>query len=349
MKALTVVPGSADSLELREIAEPATDEGSVLVETLAVGLCGTDMEITAGKYGETPEGAPFLVLGHENLGRVLEAPQDSGLSAGDLVVAIVRRPDPVPCPACAAGQWDMCRNGRYTEHGIKGLHGFARDRYRADPDALVRLSSSLEDVGVLLEPTTIVAKAWQHIDAIGSRAFFEPKTAVVTGAGPVGLLAALLGVQRGLEVHVFDQVTTGPKPELVSDLGAIYHSESLATSGVKADVLVECTGVASVVLETMTCRAVDSVTCLTGVSSPGKTDPVDVGSVNRSLVLGNESVFGSVNANRSHYEAAVAALEKADAGWLQRLISRRVPLADFDDAFRRRDDDVKVVLSFEDR
>jgi len=349
VKALTVVPGSADSLELREIAEPATDEGSVLVQTLAVGLCGTDMEITAGKYGETPEGAPFLVLGHENLGRVLEAPQDSGLSAGDLVVAIVRRPDPVPCPACAAGQWDMCRNGRYTEHGIKGLHGFARDRYRADPDALVRLSSSLEDVGVLLEPTTIVAKAWQHIDAIGSRAFFEPKTAVVTGAGPVGLLAALLGVQRGLEVHVFDQVTTGPKPELVSDLGAIYHSESLATSGVKADVLVECTGVASVVLETMTCRAVDSVTCLTGVSSPGKTDPVDVGSVNRSLVLGNESVFGSVNANRSHYEAAVAALEKADAGWLQRLISRRVPMADFDDAFRRRDDDVKVVLSFEDR
>ncbi|RAX17056.1 theronine dehydrogenase [Pseudarthrobacter sp. AG30] len=348
MKALTVIPGSVDSMELREIAEPATAEGSVLVETLAIGLCGTDIEITAGEYGEAPEGSPYLVLGHENLGRVLEAPEGSGLSAGDLVVGIVRRPDPVPCPACAAGQWDMCRNGRYTEHGIKGLHGFARDRYRADPHALVRLSGSLEDVGVLLEPTTIVAKAWQHIDAIGSRAFFEPKTAVVTGAGPVGLLAALLGVQRGLEVHVFDRVTTGPKPELVADLGAIYHSESLATSGVEADVLVECTGVASVVMETLTCRAVDSVTCLTGVSSPGKTNSVDVGSVNRTLVLGNESVFGSVNANRSHYEAAVEALEKADQGWLQRLISRRVPLADFDDAFRRRDDDVKVVLDFQD-
>ncbi|WP_285247193.1 glucose 1-dehydrogenase [Pseudarthrobacter sp. efr-133-R2A-89] len=348
MKALTVIPGSVDSMELREIAEPATAEGSVLVETLAIGLCGTDVEITAGEYGEAPEGSPYLVLGHENLGRVLDAPEGSGLSAGDLVVGIVRRPDPVPCPACAAGQWDMCRNGRYTEHGIKGLHGFARDRYRADPDALVRLSASLEDVGVLLEPTTIVAKAWQHIDAIGSRAFFEPKIAVVTGAGPVGLLAALLGVQRGLEVHVFDRVTTGPKPELVADLGAIYHSESLATSGVEADVLVECTGVASVVMETLTCRAVDSVTCLTGVSSPGKTNSVDVGSVNRTLVLGNESVFGSVNANRSHYEAAVEALEKADQGWLQRLISRRVPLGDFDNAFRRRDDDVKVVLDFQD-
>jgi threonine dehydrogenase-like Zn-dependent dehydrogenase len=249
VKALTVIPGTKDSLQLRDVAEPERAEGQVLVETLAVGLCGTDIEITAGEYGEAPDGAPFLVLGHENLGRVLEAPGSSGLNAGDLVVGIVRRPDPVPCPACAAGQWDMCRNGRYTEHGIKGLHGFARERYRADPDALVRLPPSLADVGVLLEPTTIVAKAWQHIDAIGSRAFFEPQTAVVTGAGPVGLLAALLGVQRGLDVHVFDKVTSGPKPQLVRDLGATYHSESLTRSGVKADVLVECTGVPSVVIQ----------------------------------------------------------------------------------------------------
>ena len=344
LRALTVVPENKDSLELRDIAEPEPADGQVLIETLEVGLCGTDLEIIAGEYGEAPEGSPFLVLGHENLGRVLDAPEASGFSRGDLVVCIVRRPDPVPCPACAADQWDMCRNGRYTEHGIKGLHGFARDRYRADPDALVRLSPSLTNVGVLLEPTTIVAKAWQHIDAIGSRAFFQPKTAVVTGAGPVGLLAALLGVQRGLHVHVFDRMTSGPKPELVRDLGATYHSESLTASGIKADVLVECTGVASVVMESVTCRALDSVTCLTGVSSTGKTEQVDVGALNRALVLGNESVFGSVNANRSHYEAAAAALEKADSGWLQRLITRRVPLTDFQDAFRRQDTDVKVVL-----
>lgn len=344
MKALTVIPGVKDSLELRDMPEPEPAEGQVLVETLAVGLCGTDEEIISGEYGEAPEGAPFLVLGHENLGRVLEAPGDVGLSAGDLVVGIVRRPDSEPCPACASGQWDMCRTGRYTEHGIKGVHGFARERYRADPDALVRLPTSLAEVGVLLEPTTIVAKAWQHIDAIGSRAFFDPQTAVVTGAGPVGLLAALLGVEHGLDVHVFDKVTGGPKPELVRDLGASYHPESLTDSGVKADVLVECTGVPSVVMETFTCRALDSVTCLTGVSSTGRTEPVDVGSINRSLVLGNESVFGSVNANRSHYEAAVTALEKADSGWLQRLVTRRVPLADFRDAFQRQDNDVKVVL-----
>ena len=130
-----------------------------MVEALAVGLCGTDREIVAGEYGQAPAGESFLVLGHENLGRVMDAPCGSDLSEGDLVVGIVRRPDPVPCPACALGEWDMCRNGQYTEHGIKGRHGFARERWRADPDGLVRIDAGLADVGVLLEPTTIVAKA----------------------------------------------------------------------------------------------------------------------------------------------------------------------------------------------
>ncbi|HEY8295419.1 MAG TPA: glucose 1-dehydrogenase [Micrococcaceae bacterium] len=344
MRALTITPGTKDSLQLRDIPDPAPGEGSVLVETLAVGLCGTDTEIVGAEYGEAPAGESFLVLGHENLGRVREAPEGSGLSAGDLVVGIVRRPDPVPCPACAVGEWDMCRNGQYTEHGIKGLHGFAREQWRGQPDSMVRLDPALADVGVLLEPTTIVAKAWEQIDRIGARAFYDPKVAVVTGAGPVGLLAALLGVQRGLEVHVYDRVKDGPKPGLVKDLGAIYHTDTLTDSGVRADVLVECTGVSSVIMEAITRGATDAIACLTGVSSTGRTLPVDVGGLNRAEVLRNEVVFGSVNANRRHYEAAVRALVQADAGWLGRLITRRVALADFADAFARRPDDVKVVL-----
>lgn len=344
VKALGVTPGVKDSLELLQMDEPAEGEGSVLVEVTAVGLCGTDKEIVAGEYGEAPAGSDHLVLGHENLGRVVSAPEGSGLAKGDLVVGIVRRPDPVPCAACAQGQWDMCRNGKYTEHGIKGLHGFARERYRADPDALVKLDPALADVGVLLEPTTIVAKAWQHTEAIGRRAFFEPKVAVVTGAGPVGLLAALLGVQRGLEVHVYDRVEDGPKPDLVRDLGATYHTDTLTDSGVLADVLIECTGVPSVVMETITQHGPDAVTCLTGVSSTGKRLPVDVGAANREAVLGNDVVFGSVNANRGHYEAAAKALAAADGDWLARLITRRVTLADFADAFSPQPNDVKVVL-----
>src|SRR5215469_12845111 len=155
MRALTVRPGEADSLAVMDLDEPAPDDGAVLVEAVSVGLCGTDAEIVAAEYGEAPAGSPVLVLGHENLGRVLEAPQASGLSAGDLVVGFVRRPDPEPCNACAAGEWDMCRNGQYVEHGIKGLHGFARQRWRAEPDALIRLDPAMAGIGVLLEPTTI--------------------------------------------------------------------------------------------------------------------------------------------------------------------------------------------------
>ncbi|HKE66076.1 MAG TPA: glucose 1-dehydrogenase [Micromonosporaceae bacterium] len=344
MRALTVRPGVTNSLALSDLPEPPASDGSVLVETLAVGLCGTDIEIVAAQYGEAPPGSDVLILGHENLGRVVEAPADAAVAAGDLVVGFVRRPDPVPCPACAVGEWDMCRNGGYTEHGIKGLHGFARERWRAAPDAVVALDRGLADVGVLLEPTTIVAKAWEQVERIGQRAYFGPTVVAVTGAGPVGLLAALLGVQRGLEVHVFDRVTAGPKPGLVGDLGAHYHATPLPDSGVAPDIVVECTGVPSVVVDVMTHTATDGIVCLTGVSSVGSKLPVDIGDLNRTAVLNNDVVFGTVNANRRHYEAAAAALAAADRAWLARLITRRVALDEFADGFARRADDVKVVL-----
>jgi glucose 1-dehydrogenase len=344
MRALTVRPGEKGSLELRELPEPTPEEGPVLVGGLAVGLCGTDREIVAAQYGEAPEGSGFLVLGHENLGRVLDTPAGAELAVGDLVVGIVRRPDPVPCGACAVGEWDMCRNGRYTEHGIKGRHGFGRERWRVEVDAVVRLDSTLSDVGVLLEPTTIVAKAWEQIERIGGRAYFAPKVAAVTGAGPVGLLAALLGVQRGLDVHVFDIVTEGPKPDLVHSLGATYHTEPLSQVSLAPDITVECTGVASVVLDAITRDANDGITCLTGVSNVGHSMRVDLGGLNREVVLRNDVVFGSVNANARHYRQAAQALADADRDWLTRLITRRVPLARFAEAFQPQPEDVKVVL-----
>jgi glucose 1-dehydrogenase len=344
MRALTVRPGVKDSLRLGDTAEPRPEEGALLVEGLAVGLCGTDMEIVSGRYGEAPPDEDFLVLGHENLGRVQQAPPGSGLSVGDLVVGIVRRPDPDPCPACAAGEWDMCRNDRYTEHGIRGLHGFARERWRAGPDAVVRLSPSLGQLGVLLEPTTIVAKAWEQVERIGQRAFWQPEVVAVTGAGPLGLLAALLAVQRGLRVHVFDRVTQGPKPDLVRSLGATFHHDTLPDSGLRADVLIECTGAPQVVVDAIRHSAADAIVCLTGVSSVGTPLPLNVGGLNREVVLGNEVVFGSVNANRRHYEQADLALAAADHEWLSRLITRVVPLHRYHEAFARQPDDVKVVL-----
>jgi glucose 1-dehydrogenase len=344
VRAVTVLPGRAGSARLDDVAEPPPEEGPVLVETLAVGVCGTDLEIADGEYGWAPPGHERLVLGHESLGRVVQAPDGGGLEPGDLAVGIVRQPDPVPCESCAAGEWDMCRNGRYVEHGIKELDGFLRERFRISPDHVVKLDPGLARTGVLLEPTSVVAKAWEQIDRIASRAAWRPRVALVTGAGPIGLLAALVGVQRGLEVHVLDRVTEGPKPELVADLGATYHTGAVADAGPDADVVVECTGVGQLVFDAMDKSAPDGIVCLTGVSPAGRTLTIDAGALNRELVLHNEVVFGTVNANRRHYEAAAAALVGADQAWLERLVSRRVSLGQWEAGMQRRPDDVKTVI-----
>ena len=344
MKALTVVPLHQGSAELSDVGDPPEADGPVLVETLGVGICGTDIEILSGAYGWAPPGRDRLVLGHESLGRVVEAPPGGPVEEGDLVVGIVRRPDPVPCPNCAVGEWDFCRNGKYTERGIKEHDGYLSERYRITPDFAVKVDPGLGILGVLLEPTSVVAKAWEQVEKIGTRAHWSPRTAVVTGAGPIGLLAALMGVQRGLEVHVIDQMTDGKKPDLVRQLGAQYHTGPIEQACEDPDVIVECTGVSSLVLDAMTAIGPGGVVCLTGVSSGGRTVTVDEGALNRSMVLSNEAVVGSVNANRRHYEAGAEALAKADRSWLEQVVSRKVPLTRWQDALERQPGDVKVVV-----
>lgn len=345
MRAITLRPGEPGSAALEEVPEPPRD-GGLLVEALALGICGTDAEIVSGEYGEAPPGHDRLVLGHESLGRVLDAPPGAGVDVGDLVVGIVRRPDPVPCECCAAGHWDFCRNGRYTERGIKGLHGYGSERFALEADFAVRVDEGLGDLGVLLEPASVVAKAWDQIDRIAARACVRPERVLVTGAGPIGLLAALLAVQRGFEVHVLDVVREGLKPELVRDLGATYHAGAVRDVEPLPDIVVEATGVGSVVLDAMGHNTPGSIVCLTGVSSGGHVVEVDPGALNTRIVLENDVVFGSVNANRDHYELGAEALARADRAWLARLITRRVPLDRWADALERRPDDVKVVVDF---
>lgn len=344
MRALTLVPGKRDSVRVDDVPEPSTDRGPLLVQTLAVGICGTDREIIDGMYGEPPPGQERLIVGHESLGRVLAAESHSGLEPGDLVVAIVRRPDPLPCVNCACGEWDMCRNGLYTECGIKGRDGFCVERYRIQPMYAVRIDPGLEQVGMLLEPASVVAKAWEHVERIGNRACWQPRRVLVTGAGPVGLLAALMGVQRGLEVHVLDRVTEGPKPALVRDLGAAYHTSTVQEACGAADVMIECTGAGELVVDAMSHTARGGIVCLTGISSGHRELRIDMRMLNRTLVLENDVVFGSVNANRRHYEAAAASLAKADRSWLERLITRRLPLERWSEAIQSSADDVKTVI-----
>jgi glucose 1-dehydrogenase len=337
MRALAVVPRKPDSAAIVEMDEPSPGPGELLVDGLALGVCGTDREIVAGEYGWAP------------LGRVREAPADSGFEAGDLVVGVVRRPDSVPCGACARGEFDMCRNGEYTERGIKQIHGYGSERWTVETDYAVKLDPALDEVGVLMEPTTILAKAWDHVDRIGGRAYFAPERALVTGAGTIGLLAALLGVQRGIDVHVLDRVEDGPKPELAEALGATYHTSDAETIERHAppDVVIEATGVPQLVFDVMQHNAAAGVVCLTGVSPTGRDLSVDAGQLGRDIVLENDVIFGSVNANLGHYELAAKALAGADRSWLERMITRRVPLDRFSEALDSRPDDVKVVLDLQ--
>jgi threonine dehydrogenase-like Zn-dependent dehydrogenase len=344
MRAITLDPGTPDSAALEEVPEPTPGEGAMLVDGIALGICGTDAEIVRGDYGEAPPGQQRLILGHESLGRVAEAPAGSGFARGDLVAGIVRRPDPVPCPSCAAGEWDFCRNGEYTERGIKGLHGFGSERWTIEPEFAVRIDSELGLLGVLMEPTSIVAKAWEQIDRVLTRATIGPRRVLVTGAGPIGLLAALLAQQRGYELHVLDRAVDGPKPELARDLGATYHSGGVRDVVPAPDIIVEATGVSQLVIDAMAHTGPNGVVCLTGISSGGHDITLDAGVLNRSIVLENDLVFGSVNANRRHYEEAAGALTRADHGWLERLITRRVPLAEWRDALTHREHDIKVVV-----
>lgn len=158
MRALTVDPRQAGSLQVSDLPDPQPATGELLVEGLAIGVCGTDKEIVRGEYGWAPPGQQRLVSGHESLGRVREASPGSGFSAGDLVVGVVRRPDPVPCGACGHGEFDMCRNGRYTERGIKEIDGYGSQLWCVEADYAVALGPRLKDVGMLMEPTSVWPK-----------------------------------------------------------------------------------------------------------------------------------------------------------------------------------------------
>jgi threonine dehydrogenase-like Zn-dependent dehydrogenase len=347
MKALAVTPGKPNSVQLLDVP-PAESDGTIRVRGLAIGICGTDIEIVEGGYGEAPPGEETLILGHESLGEVIEAPAGSGFAPGDLVVGVVRRPDPEPCDHCAIGEWDMCRNGQYREAGIKQHHGYAREEFRLDPEYAVAVDPALSEFGVLLEPASVVAKACVHGLQFLKRTQVPARQALITGAGPIGLLAAMATSQFGLETYVVDIVESGAKPDLVRHIGAHYHAGSARDLDISPEVVIECTGIGSVLRDAGMKAAPGAIIALTGISAAPSGEAVDLNALNRGMVLSNKVLFGSVNASRDNYHTAARALLKADPSWLRALISRRVPLDCWQDALERRPDDVKVVLDIAD-
>jgi len=356
VKAVVVTPKEPNSGRVQEVPTPEPASDQALVEVIEVGICGTDLEILAGDYGEAPPGDDYLILGHENFGRVANAPEGSGLEPGDHVVSIVRRPDPVPCPQCAAGEFDMCSNGLYTERGIKGLHGFMSEFYTERPEYLVKLPDSLADVGVLMEPLTVVEKGVLQAQDIQRRMTWTPKEAVVTGAGPIGLMATLLLRSKGYEVFTLDILDRDhPRAKIVAECGAEYvkgDEEPLAKLAERIDgidLMVEATAVPQIVFDSIDAVGPNGVVCLTGVSARGRSLDVPADMLNLEMVLDNKVVFGTVNANRRYFAAGVEDLTRFEELWpglVRRMITRRSPVDSFEEALKREDDDVKTTVSF---
>ncbi len=349
MIALALRPGEAHSTSLEQVADARPEAGEVLLRTLRVGVCGTDREMHEGHFGKAPEGSELLVLGHELLARVER--DGHGFERGELVAATVRR-SCGHCDACAAGAPYACMTGDYRERGITRLHGFAAGLVAEAPEHLVRVPSELGTLAVLAEPASICARGIRHARAIGDRQPWKPERALVLGTGAIGMLATYLLRLDGFEVWTVGRTAAGsPKAELAEACGARYVATGetppadVASDVGGFDVVVEATGDAEVMTGPLGLLGRGGVACLLGIDGRPRRIGLDGPVLGVDAVLENRVLFGSVNAHRRDWEAAVAALAAARARWpepLERFVGLRVPLDRYADAFAFRG--VKATL-----
>ena len=338
MKAIAVFPGKPNSVHLAEMQDPSLDEvpngRGVLVKVLRVGVDGTDKEINAAEYGNAPSGSDFLVIGHESFGQVEAVGENvTEVKPGDYVVATVRRPGSSIYDLI--GTNDMTTDDVYFERGINLRHGYLSEYYVDDAEFIVKIPQGLKEVGVLLEPTTVVEKGIAQAYEIQRRLrVWRPLRAAVMGAGTIGLLATLALRLRGLQVTTFG---LNPEPYLNSDLieaiGATYQStkELSIIDGAKKygpfDIIFEATGFSPVVFESMQALGKNGVLVLSSVTGGDRRIEVPADQINLDFVLGNKVMVGTVNANREYFEMGVKDLAQAEAeypGWLKQLLTHPV-------------------------
>ncbi len=349
MKAVAVFPKQKE-VKLIDHPEPAlAGPTDVKLRMLEVGICGTDKEICAFEYGTPPDGSEYLVIGHESLGEVVEVGSGvTRLKRGDLVVLMVRRPCPhKECLACREDRQDFCYTGDFTERGIKQRHGYMTELVVDDEKYMNVVPRELREVAVLVEPLTIAEKAliqlWQVQQRLPWACPVEPgqpaaycHRAVVLGAGPVGLLGAMVLANSGFQTFVYSQETKpSPKSNIVESIGATYVSakdaslEQLAAQVGNIDLVYEATGAATVSFQLMELLGTNGVFIFTGV--PGRKAPIELDAdlIMRNLVLKNQIVYGTVNAGREAFEAAIRDIGVFMKRWpqaLRSLITGRYPM-----------------------
>jgi glucose 1-dehydrogenase len=367
MKAIAVFPGTHE-IRLIDHPEPELSKPTdVKLRMIDVGVCGTDKEICAFEYGTPPEDSEYLVLGHESLGEVVEVGSEaSRVKIGDLAVPMVRRPCPhESCLACRSGRQDFCYTGDFTERGIKMQHGFMTEFVVDDEKYMNVVPPALRDVGVLTEPLTIAEKGltqlWQVQMRLPWACPLEAGTpaaychsAVVLGAGPVGLLGAMVLAKEGFRTFVYSQEPKpSPKASLVEAIGATYVSgkdtslEQLAALVGNIDLVYEATGASSVSFQLMELLGTNGVFIFTGV--PGRKGPIELDAdlLMRNLVLKNQIVYGTVNANRDAFESAIADLAVFTKKWpeaVRLLITKRYTMEEHRDLLLGKAGGIKNVI-----
>jgi threonine dehydrogenase-like Zn-dependent dehydrogenase len=351
MQALVVRPGEAHSTQVADVPAPPVREGEVALRALEVGVCGTDREISEGLFGVAPEGDDVLVLGHEFLGVVDR--DGHGYARGDLVTSIVRR-SCSRCIACHEGAPDSCLTGDYSERGITRLHGFARELLGEDPAQLIGVPRSLGRLGVLVEPASICERGIRHVRAIGGRQPWELQRALVLGAGAIGMLSTYLLRLAGLDVWTAARSPADdPRARLVEASGARYVStkaeplSALRDEVGGFDLVVEATGNAQVMADSIGMLRRSGVACLLGLDARQRSVDLDGRVLGVDMILENRVVFGSVNANRVDWLAAVESLDRARERWpeaLPQFVGLRVPLERFAEAFEHKGVKATLVL-----
>ena len=339
MKAVAVIPKQKDSVHLVEMDAPELNDvpngRGVKVKTLRVGGCGTDREINNAEYGTAPDGSEFLVLGHENLGQVIEVAENvHEVAVGDYVVSSVRRPGHSLYDII--GEQDMTTDSDYFERGISRLHGYFAEFYVESADFMVKLPPTLKEVGVLLEPLSIVEKGLQQAYELQERLkIWNPKSAAVIGTGSVGLLTVMAMKMRGLQVHAFGKIPREGylNADLCAEIGATYDStmEISITDAAKKygafDIILECTGYSPILWDAAQGLAKNGVLILTSVTGGTRTAEIPSDKINQEFVLGNKLMFGSVNAGREHFAAGVKDLALCEAmyqGWLGKMLTNPI-------------------------
>jgi len=349
MKAITIIPKTPNSMKILEVKKPSMKNDEVLVKIIRVGIDGTDKEIIRGDYGEAPKGSKYLIFGHESIGRIEKVGSKvTHFKIGDLVVASVRRPD--DCINCKSGETDMCIEGNYKERGIKGMHGFLAEYYVEKPQFLTLIPKRLEKIGVLLEPLSVVEKGIRIGYEVQKRLIWNPKNALVTGSGTLGLLACLVLKSRGLNVIMYDRSDNKIKKGIYEKLKIKRFSSNNTNLhdvpklvGKQIDLIFEATGNSSIAFHSMNILGTNGVLILTSLG--GNKDKIEICTtcLNNGLVLGNKSIVGSVNANMIDFKKGVSDISFFNNKWpdlLDSLITSKMNYTNIEKALESLNENI---------